>query len=228
MHIQKKQRKDTKKTLTPYWLFMIEISVQQLGKRYLRDWIFRKLDKNFVQGNGYALLGPNGSGKSTLLKVLSGNVTPSKGKISFLLNGKKIEDDAVYQYISYAAPYIELIEELTLLESLEFHRKFKKIIQNLDNEAIISILGLEKARNKPIRHFSSGMKQRVKLVLALLSDAPIVLLDEPTTNLDAQGAAWYQDLLRTYAPNRLVFIATNVEEDYAFFCSETIVLSEYK
>ena len=205
----------------------MEVSFHNVSKRYRYEWIFR--DVNFTFGNGkkYAILGPNGSGKSTLLKVLSGHLTPSKGKVNFSAGEKKIAIDQVYLHTSYAAPYIDLIEEFTLLEALNFHKKFKPFLNQLENSDLIEILGFQKSKNKLIRYFSSGMKQRLKLVLAICSESPILLLDEPTTNLDLQGMEWYRDLIKTYAKNRLVVIASNIEADYDF-CDATLNILDYK
>lgn len=205
----------------------MEVSFRKVGKRYRYEWIFRDVDFTFEAGKKYAILGPNGSGKSTLLKVLSGHLTPSKGKVDFLFTGKKMEVDSLYREISYAAPYIELIEEYTLTEAILFHQKFKSFLHQLSVKDLIGILGFEKSKDKPIRYFSSGMKQRLKLVLAICSDSPMLLLDEPTTNLDYQGMAWYRDLIQKYGQNRTTIIASNVEADYDF-CEGQLNILDYK
>lgn len=203
------------------------VSFRNVGKRYRYEWIFRAINFEFNQGKKYAILGPNGSGKSTLLKILAGHLTPSKGNVDFFYKKNKLEIDSVYRHISYAAPYIELIEEFTLTEAILFHQKFKPFIQGLNKSDLINILGFEKSKNKPIRYFSSGMKQRLKLVLAICSDVPLLLLDEPTTNLDLQGMEWYRGLIKKYAGDRLTIIASNVEADYDF-CDETLNILDYK
>jgi ABC-type multidrug transport system ATPase subunit len=205
----------------------MEVSFRNIGKRYRYEWIFRGVNFTFEAGKKYAILGPNGSGKSTLLKVLSGHLTPSKGKVGFLLEGEKLPIDEVYRRISYAAPYIDLIEEFTLTEAIKFHQEFKTFANQLSPDDLIKILNLEKSKDKPVRFFSSGMKQRLKLVLAICSDSPLLLLDEPTTNLDTQGMSWYRDLIKVYGQNRSVIIASNVAADYDF-CDETLSILDYK
>lgn len=205
----------------------MDIKLKQLSKRYKFEWIFRGLDYHFEMGKTYAVLGPNGSGKSTLLKVLSGYSTPSKGKIDFLENGKILSTDKIYPEISYAAPYIELIEEFTLTEMIDFHNRFKSFQQNLTNEQLIDILNFSKSKNKEIKYFSSGMKQRLKLVLAICSATGVLLLDEPTTNLDDEGVAWYQTLIERFTANRLVVVASNVKHDY-HFCTQQLNITDYK
>ena len=204
------------------------IELNNIGKRFRYEWIFKNITHSFESGKSYALLGPNGSGKSTLMKILSGHLTPSDGQISFLHKEKKIDGDDVYQLISYSAPYIDVIEEMTLTEIIAFHSKFKPLSKGLIINDLIQILNFKNAADKEIRFFSSGMKQRLKLALSICSDTPILLLDEPTTNLDAQGVAWYRDLMQQFSDkNRLVIVASNIEHDYDF-CEERINILEYK
>jgi ABC-type multidrug transport system ATPase subunit len=214
-----------------------QIILEDVGKRFRYEWIFRNISMTFDASKSYALLGSNGSGKSTLMKILSGHLSPSAGKIGFYLKEKKQDEDNIYKHISYAAPYIELIEELTLTEMIGFHTKFKPLSKTLTTNDLITVLGFEKSKNKEIRYFSSGMKQRLKLALAICSDSPILLLDEPTTNLDAQGVAWYRQLIATYTygtscsnregANRLTIVASNIEHDYDF-CDECINIEDFK
>jgi ABC-type multidrug transport system ATPase subunit len=206
----------------------MQIQLIEAGKRFNFDWIFKNVEYTFDTQHSYAILGPNGSGKSTLMKVIAGHLTPSKGKVVFNINEKNIDIDNVYKHISYAAPYIELIEEFTLTEAIDFHAQFKPFFSDFSTKKIIEELGLQKSKDKQIRHFSSGMKQRLKLALAILSDTSVLLLDEPTTNLDAQGANWYRQLLSSYTKNRTVIVATNVEEDYLFISPKVIHIFDYK
>lgn len=203
------------------------IRLQNTGKRYRLEWIFRGIDYDLQAPGRYAVLGPNGSGKSTLLKVLSGHLSPSKGRISFEQNGRILEPDVVYRSVSYAAPYIELIEEFTLEEALKFHAGLKPMLPGMTPARLYEILALPKARSKEIRFFSSGMKQRVKLALAICSDTPVLLLDEPATNLDVQGVEWYKNLIQEYAEDRLVVIASNDPHD-AEFCPVHLNILDFK
>jgi ABC-type multidrug transport system ATPase subunit len=205
----------------------MKIKLNGVGKRYRREWILRDIQLELEPAGRYAVSGPNGSGKSTFLKMLSGHLSPTKGKITFSEKQQQLAIIDVYQYLSFAAPYIELIEEFTLLEALRFHQGFRSFLPGIDPHSLLNILGLEKAANVPIMQFSSGMKQRLKLALACTTEASFILLDEPTTNLDAQGMSWYQELLETYLGNRLVVIASNVPADYQL-CTETIHILDYK
>ncbi|MEL6865553.1 MAG: ATP-binding cassette domain-containing protein [Bacteroidota bacterium] len=205
----------------------MEVVLNNIGKRYRFEWIFRQIQHTFTPDKAYALLGPNGSGKSTLMKILSGHLSPSEGEIEFIQHGKRIDTDEVYRQIAYAAPYIELIEEFSLLEGLEFHQAFKPFLDDLRPIDLIDILQFASSKNKEIRFFSSGMKQRLKLVLAICSNTPLLLLDEPTTNLDAQGVDWYQELIDRYKRDRLLIVASNIEQDYVF-CEEQLNILNYK
>lgn len=205
----------------------MDIIVDNLGKRYLRDWIFKGLSYRFEQGQACAILGANGSGKSTLLKVLSGHLSPTRGTVSFSSAGSNVARENIFQRVSYAAPYIELIEELTLEEAVRFHINLKPLAPGFDTEKVIEMLGYPRARQKEIRHFSSGMKQRLKLILALASDSPVVLLDEPSTNLDLQGIDWYKKLVQDYSANRLIIIASNDPHDLEI-CRSQINIMDYK
>ncbi len=203
------------------------ISLSDAGKRFNRDWIFRHVNFQFHSGTSYAITGPNGSGKSTLLQVLSGGTMTNEGKISFTENGKEIPSENIYRHVSICAPYLEVIEEMTLLEFLAFHSGFKPFLPGFTHQRIVEILGLEKAANKQIRYYSSGMKQRVKLAQCILSDSAIVLLDEPCTNLDITGINLYHQLIAENAKDRLVLVSSNDEVEYRF-CTEKININDYK
>jgi ABC-type multidrug transport system ATPase subunit len=214
----------------------MQITLTNTGKRFNREWIFRHCSYTFTSGKNYAITGPNGSGKSTLLQVIAGATLHNEGTIEYqtadnpsVPAGGHRTTDAMYHYksISIAAPYLELIEEMTAKEMLDFHSKFKPLIQSLGIEDILNIVGLEKAVNKQLRYFSSGMKQRLKLAQAFFSNTPVLLLDEPTTNLDADGIALYQSLISHYTKDKLVIVSSNVKEEYGF-CEEVIEIGDYK
>lgn len=206
----------------------MEITLKDIGRRYNSEWIFRHINYRFESGKSYAVLGQNGSGKSTLLKVLSGSLSSSEGELVYTNGESIIGIDQVYQQLSIAAPYIELIEEFTLRELFDFHFQFKSYLRGFDKESVLNLLGLESALDKEIKHFSSGMRQRVKLVLACCSNSNLVLLDEPTSNLDSAGEEWYLNLIaRTKLDFRLFIICSNQKKEYEF-CDETISIVDFK
>ena len=205
----------------------MKISLTNLGKRFNREWIFRKLDFQFGTGVRYAITGPNGSGKSTLLQIISGSATHQEGDIAYYDTGRRLAPEKIFREMSFAAPYIDVIEEMTLTEFFSFHQHMKGWLPGLDTSRIISLSGLENAAHKQIRYYSSGMKQRVKLAQGIFSDVPIVLLDEPLTNLDEEDVALYYDLVEKYCQNRLLIISSNDKKEYSF-CSEIINISDFK
>jgi len=205
----------------------MKINLSQGGKRFNREWIFRNATIEFQQNISYAITGPNGSGKSTLLQCIAGMMQLSEGGIQYAIDHRQLPIEKAFGKISFCAPYLELIEEMTLVEFLDFHSCFKKLLPGISPEKIIQILELENAAQKQIRYFSSGMKQRVKLAQAVFSDTDIVLLDEPCTNLDENGVALYHYLIETYCKERLVIVSSNDEVEYKF-TTERINIVDYK
>ena len=205
----------------------MKLLLNNIGKKFPPDWIFKKIDFQFNEGQKYALIGPNGSGKSTLLKIISGHLTPSQGKLLPFLNDTLVPLDQLYKHISFAAPYMDLIEEFTLAETLRFHAQFKPLRNNMGVADLMDLLKLQKSINKPLKFFSSGMKQRVKLGLALYSDVSLVLLDEPTTNLDVDGADWYLEGINSLPKNTLLIVASNTPSDYESF-DHKLFIKDYK
>lgn len=205
----------------------MKISAEGIGKKFISEWILRGVDLELNAGESYTLVGPNGSGKSTLIQLLMGSVPPSEGNIFYQKNGKALEIDDWYREMVLAAPYLELIEEFTLRELVEFHQKFKPLKNNFRAADFEDFVQLSHARNKIVRHFSSGMKQRVKLGLAFLSDVPVVFLDEPTSNLDAAGVQWYLDNVVDMTQNQLVVLGSNQTQEYEF-CKNIVSVSAFK
>lgn len=205
----------------------MKINLTKLGKRYNRDWIFRNLDFQFDDGKHYAITGPNGSGKSTLLQIISGSSIFNEGEIFYFENGESFEGEKVFKKISYAAPYLDVVEEMTLTEFFSFHQNMKGWLPGLDTQKVILLSALQNATHKQIRYFSSGMKQRVKLAQAIFSNVPVVLLDEPLTNLDEEGVSLYHNLIEKYCQNRLLIISSNDKKEYSF-CNEVVDIRNYK
>jgi len=219
----------------------MQIQLNNTGKRFNREWIFRNCNYTFNTGTAYAITGPNGSGKSTLLQTIAGAINASEGSIEVFrlpltvnrdgssVNGQRLTVDSasLYQHLSIAAPYLELVEEMTATEALEFHSAFKPLLKGISIEEILNIIGLKAAAHKQIRYYSSGMKQRMKLAQAIFSDVPILLLDEPCTNLDAIGYSLYHKLIKDYCAHKLVIVCSNDPQEYDF-CTEKLDIMDYK
>ena len=232
----------------------INIELINTGKRFNRDWIFRHLNYTFQQGISYAITGPNGSGKSTLLQTIAGAIASSEGTVEYFTNegianrelgisktiaqhktqNTKLETqnlslttENIYNHIAIVAPYLEVIEEMTAVEFLHFHNSFKPILPTIPVNQILEIVGLRIAAHKQIRYYSSGMKQRIKLAQAIFSDVPILLLDEPCTNLDSHGYDLYHQLINDYCKNKLIIVSSNDVNEYDF-CAEKLSILDYK
>jgi len=191
----------------------MKITTENLGKRFNREWIFRNVSLTFESGTVYAIVGPNGSGKSTLLQILWGQLPPSTGTLTYATQQGVIPVEEIFRELSIATPYQELIEEFTLEEMVRFHFRFKKSRGGSVGE-VIERLELRHASKKLISNFSSGMRQRLKLGLAFLSESAILFFDEPTTNLDKKSMGWYHDQFSLLPPGLLVLIASNQESEY--------------
>jgi len=205
----------------------MRIEAAGAGKRFNREWIFRKADLAFESRHSYAITGPNGSGKSTLLQCLGGMIQLTEGNLKASMDGKELNPDDLHRHLTLCAPYLDLIEEMSLREFLVFHQQFKPFLPGISVEMIIGELGLEGAADKQIRFFSSGMKQRVKLAQAIFSDAAMILLDEPCSNLDSKGIEQYHSLIQRYTPDRLVIVCSNDETEYRF-CEKVIAMTQFK
>jgi ABC-type multidrug transport system ATPase subunit len=173
-------------------------------------------------------LGSNGSGKSTVIKLLSGQNDPSRG----VAHAMGLPDGSWPQSVSLAAPYTELFEEFTPREHLRWQAKFQPLrVPAADALAHLDLP--EAAWDRPIKSFSSGMKQRVKLAAAILANTPILLLDEPFSNLDAAGRHWALQLVRNHcgalAPwgARILVVATNNDPDEHALTSRDVPLHKF-
>jgi ABC-type multidrug transport system ATPase subunit len=199
------------------------IELENAGKRFENQWIFKGISHQFSIGKTYAITGHNGSGKSTLLKVVAGMLTPNEGKISYLINRETQTPETALLHSTFCAPYLELPEELTVGELLRFHAKQRVLEVSFSN--ILSEIQI--AETKQIRTLSSGMKQRLKLALAVFTKADAVFLDEPTSNFDAQWEAWYQTILQHIHGKRLIVISSNHSFEYKDFATDEINMSAY-
>ncbi len=175
-----------------------------------------------------AILGLNGSGKSTLLQAITGYLSLNEGSVSYKINEQTIDNEQCYKHISLASPYLELVEDFTLTEQIEHVKAYKAFLNNLSIADIVEISGLSAHKNKYIKLFSSGMKQRLKLTLAILADTPVLFLDEPTTNLDATVINWYQQMITTYAMHKTIIVCSNSIKDEYAFCDRVIMMEDFK
>ena len=206
----------------------IDIKLTNAGKKFGREWIFRNVTLDIAAGQKIAILGLNGSGKSTLLQALTGYLTLNEGELTYSINQETIEAENQYTCISLASPYLELIEDFTLQEQIEHTVFYKTFLNGLTTQNIVELSGLATHKDKYIKLFSSGMKQRLKLTLAILADAPILFLDEPTTNLDATVIDWYKTMITKYAMHKTIVVCSNSIKDEYSFCDKVITMEDFK
>ncbi len=205
----------------------MQILLEGAGKKYNKEWIFKGIDKSISTGLPLAVIGPNGSGKSTLMLIISGWTLPTAGSVSYVQQENTIPPEEFYKSIDFVAPYTELVEELTLEEFLKFHFSFKTLKEGMNIKDVIIKSRLDGNEEKFVKHFSSGMKQRLKLSLGIYSSSPILLLDEPTTNLDKENKKWYYEEIMGILENKAVVIASNTPEEYTF-AEDFIKIENYK
>jgi ABC-type multidrug transport system ATPase subunit len=206
----------------------MKIQIEGLGKKFQKEWIFKNLNLSLLSGESVAITGPNGSGKSTLLQIIAGLQLPTTGQCRYSISDTTlVSPEELYKHISIAAPYLELIEEFTLSEFLKFHFGFKKLKKGYTIKDILAIAYLEEHQSKPIRHFSSGMKQRLKLAIAFYAENKIVFLDEPTSNLDSKGIKWYHQEINNILPHNIVIIGSNQPYEYDF-CTSILNINNFK
>lgn len=205
---------------------MMQVSFDGVSKRFGQTRIITDFSRTFSSGKAYHIAGGNGSGKSSFLKIVCGYTTPDKGKITYTINEKNVEVDDISSYVSFCAPYIDLLDEFTGREQIEFHASFKPMISGTNVMEELKTACIHHALDKPLRLYSSGMKQRLKLILTFLSDSPLLLLDEPCSNLDSSGRNYYASLAERYIKNRLVLVASNNITEEHFFCTERIDISQ--
>jgi|ERR1041384_523769 heme exporter protein A len=205
-------------------MMQVTLSVSGLSRVFNRRRIFSGLDLRLGSDDSLAVRGRNGSGKSTLLKILAGVLSPSGGTVALSVGSDDVPAGLRYRYTGFVAPYLQLYDEFTAMENLRFFRSVRGLAG--DDRFLLDLLGrfgLQKRENDPLRTFSSGMKQRVKYAFALLHDPPVLLLDEPTSNLDASGINEVFRLIEERKPGRIVVIATNNREE-STLCNRTLDL----
>lgn len=203
------------------------IELLDVGKKFADRWIIKNATITLERGDKLLIEGPNGSGKSTLLQILAGYITPSTGTVRFYSENAEIETGEWFRDLSLATPYMDLIEDFTLDENLEFYFRHKPTRQGVDIIAKLDQAGLSHARGKQVKYFSSGMKQRLKLLLAFYSDTGLLLLDEPLSNLDDKGFEWYRGLTADNPPERMLVVCSNQSAQEAAFCNKKYNVTDW-
>lgn len=189
---------------------MISLRAEEIGKKYQKQWLFRKLSFEIAAGEAVAIVGRNGAGKSTLLKILAGHTTPTDGRIS---TAPVYDSDDFYRALSWNAPAVELYGAFTVAEAFAFHFRLKECVF-ADSADALRAVELYAHRDKPLKALSSGMLQKAKFALALFSQAELLLFDEPTAFMDAVNAELCLRLLDEYRSGRTLLLASNLPREY--------------
>ena len=213
----------------------INLECKNLEKNYLGKTVFKNINLNLNSGDSLVITGKNGSGKSTLVKIISHLIKQSKGEINLTVENNKIEKENFYKYTGMLAPYINLYDELTAYENLSFFYKLKsdtsKEISKKELSELIDVhlemVNLFKRKNDLVKNYSSGMKQRVKLAFAVINKPPLLILDEPRTNLDNEGIDIVYKSAEEHIKRGILIVATNEKEDFRLG-KEIINLENFK
>ncbi len=205
---------------------MYSLKVSKISKHYAGTLLFKDISFELRPGQVLAITGWNGSGKSTLLRIIAGLVRPSLGKVEMFMEGEPIPKESRRKFLGMVAPALALYDELTAIENMEFFCKVRGIAY--DRESCLNMMervGLTENANKTCRNYSSGMKQRLKLVQALLHSPPLLLLDEPGCNLDSNGMKIVEDIILEHRQLGMTLIASNEKREVAY-ADRDINLSE--
>jgi ABC-type multidrug transport system ATPase subunit len=192
----------------------MRVKLNKVGKRFNKEWILKNLSLDIPSQSSLSITGANGSGKSTLIKLISAYMEPTLGNIQYFENKNIYPIESISQSIGLAAPYVDLIEEFSLKEHVEFHFKFRSTPFSLDE--IIAKTNFQFFVDKKVKDFSSGMKQRLKLALAIYAENKLLILDEPTSNLDQEGIEWYRDEILQKLGTCTIIVASNQQHEYDF------------
>jgi len=210
----------------------ISLKCENLDKSFLNKVVFKEVGFELLNGSSIAVTGRNGSGKSTLLKVIANLLIPNKGKVTLTNNDEKVASEKFHFYVGMIAPYINLYDELTALENLEFFFDLKcKTNGSIERKdylkELLNRVNLYSRRNDEVKNFSSGMKQRMKLAFAIINDPPVLIMDEPRTNLDTEGIDLIYRTAEEKRKNGILILATNEPEDTKL-CEKIISIEDYK
>lgn len=202
---------------------MINIDANSLAKRFGRHLLFRNLTFSVSTGDSFYITGANGAGKSTLLQILAGLQKPYSGEIVWKKNNVTINPEYYLKYSGFTGPQVNPYEMLTALENIEFVTGTERDAEKINS--LLQLFGIHRERNRLVKHYSSGMKQRLKIINAIINDPPVIFLDEPGSNLDSKGKDILYSTIEKIKPEKIVIIATN-EPDEIRLCSKGIELDD--
>jgi len=192
----------------------MKLSVEKISKNFAEKKILRNISFELSPGMSAAIVGPNGSGKTTLVRIICGLIRPSSGEVKYIEDNKHILTEDIYIKIGFVGPYLELYEELTALENIMFFAKMKRVPNAIEKfSSLMNRLNLNGREDDQVKTYSSGMRQRLKYVFALIGDPEILILDEPTSNLDTDGIDRVYNIMNDQKKNNILLLATNDQMD---------------
>ncbi|PIQ09091.1 MAG: ABC transporter ATP-binding protein [Ignavibacteriales bacterium CG18_big_fil_WC_8_21_14_2_50_31_20] len=203
------------------------LTLHNLTKLFGRRLIFTDINAEFKSGSIYGFAGSNGSGKSTLAKIVAGVISPTKGKVIHTLNSKIINSDNLHEYLGFVSPYLILYDEFSAEENILHFLKIRGIDADKDKiDSLFNDFNLYDRRNDLLKGYSSGMKQRIKFIFALVHNPSLLVFDEPTSNLDSKGKDTVYKIVEEEAKSKLVILASNEESDLSL-CYETVFVEKF-
>ncbi len=209
--------------MTTYSVEAIKIN-KTFGRRLVFSDINFRLDKPGIFG----IAGPNGSGKSTLVKIIAGLLSSTKGKITHKNSEKEIIPERLHNHIGFVSPYLVLYEEFSAWENLNYLSKIRGITFDKDYaKDLLERFLLYNRRNDLVKTYSSGMKQRMKFIFALIHHPELLIFDEPTSNLDDEGKKSVHNIINDKSKENIIIIASNDKSDLDL-CSEVLDLKTFK
>jgi ABC-type multidrug transport system ATPase subunit len=196
------------------------IVLEGLQKKFGKQHILQDVSYTFQTGSKTVILGSNGSGKSTLIKILSGSLEATEGSPVYTFEGSNVTAKSAGLHVGIAAPYVALNPMFSLKETLAFHEQFCPFPEGFKLTDWLYKAGLAAHEDKRLSTFSSGMLQRVRLLLAVANDRPLLLLDEPLSNLDAEGVQFYTELITSFALSKTIIVGSNYQKDEYSYCTD--------
>ncbi len=205
-----------------------KIEFKNLTKIFGRRLVFANVNKILASPNIYGIAGSNGSGKSTISKIIAGVISPTKGKVLHSIDGQNIPSEELHKHIGFVSPYLVLYDEFTAEENLIHFARIRGIEYEKEYlDYLFNQFSLYNRKKDIVKAYSSGMKQRLKFIFALQHKPSLILLDEPTSNLDNQGKDIVYRTIEEQGKEKLVIIASNEDADLNF-CKEIINIEEFK
>ena len=195
----------------------MQLIAENIAKSFGNSIIFKRINLEVSNGQCVGIVGPNGSGKTTLIRVLSRLISPTRGQVFYRLNGAEMSREESFKYIGLVGPYLELYQDLTAMENLNFFARVRGLTEYVSKiDALLEQFGLINRKNDPVKAYSSGMKQRLKYIFALMHEPEILFIDEPRANLDEEGIRTVYQVIEEKKKQSIIILATNDSEDLQF------------